>query len=1521
MWPQTHEIVDGVEASDQFSTMDSLSRAIAQDAMVELQSSLVISLGQESSCIGEGDSMWTRIIAQCQSLMEEKTVCTMSLVEVLEDRDNFRDLLNSDNTEVTTRHVDMNGAILENLTQVPIDSVPGLLPSLSKRKHPNSTIVGTISLWGNAVSYELKKSPSSEITCVEMVGMPKTSGDTRVNLEDTAVHRKGTVSLGRALRQLLLYASVGTEPVISYRETTVTKVLQRALESSKIVLLASVSQLSQDYEFTLVTLNYLRRLLVKPGKTAASPFKSDELIDRRQTPMSASSHNKLHDLANGPYLLEQIVTDPRQRLAKIFKQSHAPKDAEPINFMPSEEEYRPIDYMDYDQAVQDSALQIPEDFVIENCTSDADYGLPARLATFVPSEEECRSIDYMDYDRGVEESAMQIPEELVKENGHGDARHGFPLRPANNLSDPIDDFFDREEINRVDQGLRDDSKNGFYSDGTPRGTENTGGDGMSTASDSARFDHDQNNSRVDNAGEHVMPVTSPLDYDERIKAVESPLGKYVGHFGKDDLKVVGTAETSIEYLTNHEHVSELERISGLHDVKQMNLLEWNSDQADDENDSDLGSQPQPEQKYLKQSLLTDKLEVKESGGFAVSRPSESIKGRFFSSPSQGSGRGGIPSDLSLNEELNTKKSAPDVDQMHAAAVFDDSRSTESTGNVELSFSGGNMGNHTPLRATSYAGEIEILEGTVNQIQTMHKGLWESSATSLTRLKETLRSQHTSMKIVAEEKEELASSVASLMDGMKRLSDEHDEHIQAYEVEVEELRDRLDQVLDDKAGIERIADEAISSQAGLEEELEAARDDVLRATQVIETIQKEKLSLVKGQEELKAEIAGMTYKLTQADIQQEQTESFRLEQELSIEHLQRDRAELQSKVADNGAQVEGLRDQLRRHEQSVYDLQKQNTQLEELRRDDRTHLEGLESKSRRFGMSLDNIEKERSRLEDLRRRDTSTIQTLRNDLQRIQIAGVDLKTELAGKDVALAESQDKAAHLENDCQHSRVRIEELERDLQHFRKLRSEETSELEGLRQKLEKWTQSFEVIQSERSHTEQLRRDDQAAIDNLQTDLARTRDRLAKAEGKHCEQSSNLKNLVGKMKMDLDLKGGEIERCNHEIQDLKERLSSSRDRERYVSTNADKEVLHLRDRLDDCKSELELRDKKTKELVERLNSAHRQETNFILRFEEVSKALEQHRLESVQAKKEISQLRDLGQAESADSKQQIAAYEQHISRLHEELSHSKRQEVPEQNSSSQNSFSHSALTEELTRAKELLNRRNFDVEQLSNDLKNSRSEKHELEERLLGMKSDLHRFQLESKEKIGKVVSYHKDSGKEVQELRSRNFELEAKLQKLEERTEALQHERDSCCTSLEAGRNRIAAIAFKGGVGNTVKNSRSEKVENLIQGSRRGLKEPRLVPDFYLTDSSINQMLFTRAGEIAACLAVRAKNSLQESHDEAFRLKSEVHRLEGKTEAEVSSLKERIRFLENEFVDIEGSKEPSLSRLERRHRIDYTN
>lgn len=427
MWPEgdhshhnhNHNNINDHHGGQQgpFSTMDTISLAVAQDALSEQQSSMLISMGQAPSCIGTDGSALRKIIAHCRAILamdaeggvqgnnsNPGTVGTLSMVEIHGAKEHFRDVLyqqhkqnsvngnenNSNNSNnrhhhVTLRHVDMKGAKLEGLTEVPIhdESIQISLESYfsrrlrrSTRQSVDTTIIAWISFWESSEAQEQGQDPFSQITCVEMSTSPSDKHNSNHYTHNQKVgnvtKQNRNVSLGLALRQLLLHNSSpkSAEPALSYRETTLTKVLQRSLESSKVVLLASVSQRSEDYDTTLFTLDYLRRLLVKPGKTAASPFTSNAFFDNALgdggesvfgreeastvTSATSTTPSKLQQYANDGYLLEKILSDPRQRLAKIFKMSPSPsttgkkQSQQELETVPSNDEdyYHPVDYME-----------------------------------------------------------------------------------------------------------------------------------------------------------------------------------------------------------------------------------------------------------------------------------------------------------------------------------------------------------------------------------------------------------------------------------------------------------------------------------------------------------------------------------------------------------------------------------------------------------------------------------------------------------------------------------------------------------------------------------------------------------------------------------------------------------------------------------------------------------------------------------------------------------------------------------------------------------------------------------------------------------------------------------------------------------------------------------------------------------------------------------------------------------------------------------------------------------------------
>jgi cell division protein FtsB len=181
-------------------------------------------------------------------------------------------------------------------------------------------------------------------------------------------------------------------------------------------------------------------------------------------------------------------------------------------------------------------------------------------------------------------------------------------------------------------------------------------------------------------------------------------------------------------------------------------------------------------------------------------------------------------------------------------------------------------------------------------------------------------------------------------------------------------------------------------------------------------------------------------------------------------------------------------------------------------------------------------------------------------------------------------------------------------------------------------------------------------------------------------------------------------------------------------------------------------------------------------------------------------------------------------------------------------------------------------------------------------MEAALSRFQSETKEKVGKVIHHHRDSAQLLEKARNENGALDQENRHLQRLVEKLQRERDACYRSLELGRDRLAKMSSRKLNGRIKGELHFDGPHDLKSNATKAGLISHVVPELYLTEYSADHLLSLRAEEIAACLAMAAKSSLQESHDEASHLRSQVYRLEEEKEVELASLKAKIRSLERE-------------------------
>lgn len=294
---------------------------------------------------------------------------TLSFLEIL-DENSLKDLLNetyygNQKKPIVAEHIDKKGAIVQNLTEVKIDSIDAFRSYYEtaararseEAKNCNLHVMSYVHVHHFPNEFNTDDSPlrskQGKITTIQLVDLATSDTDmtsTHDGLDRerrSASVRKSIAALGALLRSLIISHSAS----ISFRESTLTRLLKRCLDSprSRAVMIATVCPSKRAYMRTLNTLNYVNRLLRKPGHTAKSPFErklnstdgSDESTISKEVTRkilssaadafaskfpsqtiadinSAQQNVNVNAKTRGA-LLQNAVTDPRQRLGLIMK--------------------------------------------------------------------------------------------------------------------------------------------------------------------------------------------------------------------------------------------------------------------------------------------------------------------------------------------------------------------------------------------------------------------------------------------------------------------------------------------------------------------------------------------------------------------------------------------------------------------------------------------------------------------------------------------------------------------------------------------------------------------------------------------------------------------------------------------------------------------------------------------------------------------------------------------------------------------------------------------------------------------------------------------------------------------------------------------------------------------------------------------------------------------------------------------------------------------------------------------------
>ena len=261
-------------------------------------------------------------------------------------------------------HVIASVKVWENLSGLPTTNVATMKSHNASSQKDGSTMAAVPGSGGGSVApsrstmaqfidLAVPEPPKSIVTTATGEALP-TSSSQALERRNASV-RKALAALGGVLRGSLL-KEAGNDTMITYRESTLTKVLQRSIDhpDSRIVVLASLSPMSDRYEETMGTLRYVNRLLYRPGQPPQSPFDDpyhgaaaatggDESILTPTEPSTGPEHTdmdttsptttqpsstvsplSIEQYANHE-LLQNLLADPRQRLAKLIMKSSGHK--------------------------------------------------------------------------------------------------------------------------------------------------------------------------------------------------------------------------------------------------------------------------------------------------------------------------------------------------------------------------------------------------------------------------------------------------------------------------------------------------------------------------------------------------------------------------------------------------------------------------------------------------------------------------------------------------------------------------------------------------------------------------------------------------------------------------------------------------------------------------------------------------------------------------------------------------------------------------------------------------------------------------------------------------------------------------------------------------------------------------------------------------------------------------------------------------------------------------------------------
>jgi DNA repair exonuclease SbcCD ATPase subunit len=293
--------------------------------------------------------------------------CSISILEIVSE-DVLRDVLelskeglgaHGGSKTLRVRHSDKRGATVSNLRQATCES----MDQLHELLHSSFKSQVLKRAWnkegghGHFIVNVNVSRPNGGCAKIQLVDLA--SSDRRsMNAAALRSVRKSLSALRGVLRgvamQHINQDSASLKAPIPYRESTLTKLLQRSLDHqdgigawTRAVVVGTVRPSTKSYTQTLGTIDFMTRILAKAGETAHSPFRDGSSTINETSHSNTVDHDKRtsHRQVNGALdnsrippqnsatsldpptaALRSITSDPRQRLARLVNSTPLVRD-------------------------------------------------------------------------------------------------------------------------------------------------------------------------------------------------------------------------------------------------------------------------------------------------------------------------------------------------------------------------------------------------------------------------------------------------------------------------------------------------------------------------------------------------------------------------------------------------------------------------------------------------------------------------------------------------------------------------------------------------------------------------------------------------------------------------------------------------------------------------------------------------------------------------------------------------------------------------------------------------------------------------------------------------------------------------------------------------------------------------------------------------------------------------------------------------------------------------------------------